>query len=365
MSVIRTSRIGQSVGAGLVLAVAVALLMMPVTGGAHVDSTELTDPCGSCHVGHGAKGEPMLLKAEEKFCYQCHGSQEERAEMVAMGKLKPGVELDDLSAEFNKAYGHPVKRSGEHSPIEILPDYAGSAVSHAECVDCHNPHERVTGKGDMGYKVKGYSLSGQYLEESVYEYEICLKCHTDHLGTKTSDRSLVKAFARSARSQHPVTAPSTGLGSPSLLDKTTAGQYMKCSDCHWSGNEEGPRGPHGSRHEFLLSGNYSRDPYGTESPFAYQFCYSCHDRMSILGNESFPLHREHIEGDLAQGTKGTSCYTCHASHGAPDSPHLIMFNGLAVSPAKSGRPASYDVTGTQSGTCVLMCHGYNHEPGSY
>ena len=91
----------------------------PVLG--HVGSPQLTDDCGSCHVGHGKSGEPMLAKSEEEFCYQCHGSDQERSRMVIEGWLLPSARLVDMRQEFDKQYSHPVEREGMHSPTEKLP----------------------------------------------------------------------------------------------------------------------------------------------------------------------------------------------------------------------------------------------------
>ncbi len=348
---------------GVVLAGAVLLASGSVLG--HVGSPQLTDDCGSCHVGHGKPGEPMLGKSEEDFCYQCHGSDQERSRMVAEGRLLPSARLMDMRQEFDKQYTHPVERQGMHSPTEVLPTFGGAEASHAECVDCHNPHQRLEAGKRMDFAVSGYSINGQHMERSLHQYEICLKCHTDKMGAKSSEMSLDRVFAVNVRSQHPVTVPLSGRLLPSMVDKAMTGQRMKCSDCHRSSDRDGPRGPHGSDYEFMLSGNYNRDVYVRESAFAFEFCYSCHDRFSILGNESFPFHREHIEGDPVSGRKGTSCYTCHASHGSPENPNLIKFNLQAVTGEKSGRRVEYLETSQGSGTCVLECHGHNHAPGGY
>ena len=154
-------------------------------------------------------------------------------------------------------------------------------------------------------------------------------------------------------------------GLPSMRNKVGTGDRMLCSDCHRSDDSDGARGPHGSNYEFLLSGNYNRNVYVQESPFEFEFCYSCHDRNSILNNESFSKHRQHVEGDPVTGRRGTSCFTCHTSHGSLDNPNLIRFNPQAVSAEKSGQGVEYMQTGSGSGTCVLECHGYNHAPGRY
>ena len=140
---------------------------------------------------------------------------------------------------------------------------------------------------------------------------------------------------------------------------------MRCTDCHTNDDPNGPRGPHGSNHRFLLSGNYDIDPVTEESPLAYEFCYSCHDRFSILDNESFPLHREHIVGDPIRGIPGTSCFTCHASHGSVEYAHLLRFNANAVSPDRTTGQIRYLSMGERSGECYLSCHGYDHGPERY
>jgi len=341
------------------------LLLAASPSGAHVDSHLLTDPCGSCHVGHGVADQPMLEKAEEHMCYQCHGSTAERARMEAEGRLVPGSRLKDLRVEFNKIYSHPVERGSGHSPTERLPSFSGAKTSHAECVDCHNPHQRLTNHKTMDFAVQGYSLDGQIQERALYEYNICLKCHTNAIGAKSNERDLVRDFSRSARSQHPVTSGASGRYLPSLIEPMPGGSRMNCSDCHRSEDPNSPRGPHGSQYEFMLSGNYDHDIYQDENPFAYQFCYQCHDRFSILSNESFPLHREHIEGDPLTGRRGTSCFTCHTAHGSPSNRALIEFNRQAVQPADGTGRLEFQSLSEGTGNCTLKCHNYNHAPGSY
>lgn len=332
---------------------------------AHIDSPLLPEGCGSCHVGHGAPGEPMLSHGEEDFCYLCHGTEESRSAMKLQGRLASQAELPNLEKEFSKMYRHPVKEGSGHSPVEVLPDRIGGSVNHAECVDCHDPHQRAHIGADRTSGVQGYSLSGQYLDEATREYEVCLKCHADKTGMTGSSRAILSEFDINVVSQHPVTERTSTSRSVSLSAALSGSELMKCSDCHTNDDPSGPRGPHGSRYEFLLSGRYDRDAYADESPFAYAFCYSCHDRRSILGNESFPLHREHIAGDPLRGLKGTSCYTCHASHSSSGNPYLIEFSSEAVSRDKNTGWLSYSSHGHRSGECTLTCHDYNHSPAEY
>lgn len=343
----------------LVLLIAIAGLVT-----AHVDNPLLSEGCGSCHVGHGMSGEPMLVSAEEKFCYQCHGTDAERSAMISQGRLDQRASLANIEREFKKAWRHPVTQGSGHKPDERLPEGISGTINHAECVDCHNPHQRDHG-GRKTYDVQGYSLSGQYVYKAVQEYEICLKCHSQKTGIGSASRAILSEFSISVVSQHPVTEGSRRGQSVSLNSSLSGSGTMKCTDCHTNDDASGPRGPHGSRYEFLLSGRYDRDVFMDESPFAFEFCYSCHDRNSILGNESFSLHREHIMGDPIKGIKGTSCFTCHASHSSKTAPYLIKFNPEAVSvDGRSGR-TSYRSEGDGSGECYLKCHGFSHGPGRY
>jgi len=349
----------------LVVPAVLAALLLPSATTGHVDSPMLTEGCGSCHVGHGLSGQPMLTRAEENFCYQCHGSSEERSRMIDTGRLIAGAKLKDIEAQFKKPFRHPVAEGVGHSPREELPEIGGGSVSHSECVDCHNPHEKVI-QGSMAVrKVKGYSLTGQRTETSVHEYEICFKCHADRLTLSPGERNILDDFSVDTRSQHPVTKPGAGARLPSMGAAPVVNASMMCSDCHRSDDPDAPRGPHGSQYRYLLSGNYETGTHTEESSFAYEFCYRCHDRSSILANESFPLHKEHIQGDLISGISGTSCYTCHTSHGSLHQPHLLEFNPRAVQPEEVSRRIEYRTLGTQSGECYLKCHDYNHAPGRY
>jgi len=348
---------------GLYIFILVIALSANLSG--HVDNYLLPEECGSCHVGHGLSDEPMLGHSEEQLCYQCHGSESNQTLMKSSGKLATAADLDDMEIEFEKVYRHPVATGTGHSPTEILDGLATRSVSHAECVDCHNPHSRIEFDNKFNYEVSGLSLSGQYLENSSYEYEICLKCHSATQGPKSYSKNIRQSFSVTNKSQHPVTVSSTGPKSKSLNMSFGLASTMKCSDCHTNDDKNGPRGPHGSIHKYLLSGNYNTDVYAVESNYAYEFCYSCHNQSSLLSNESFPLHKEHIIGDPLRNIKGTSCYTCHASHSSETNPFLINFNPEAVSEDTNTRQIRYISFGNNSGECYLSCHGRDHSPAQY
>jgi predicted CXXCH cytochrome family protein len=348
---------------GIYIVILVIALSANLSG--HIDNYLIPEECGSCHVGHGLNDEPMLSHSEEHLCYQCHGSESNQSLMKSAGRLAASANLHDMELEFRKAYRHPVAKGTGHSPTEKLDGLSSISINHAECVDCHNPHSRIEFGNKYNYEVSGLSLSGQYLDNSSYEYEICLKCHATVQGPKSNSINLRQSFSLTNKSQHPVTTSPKGSNSKSLKISMGISGTMKCSDCHTNDDENGPKGPHGSRHKYLLSGNYDMGIFAVESSHAYEFCYSCHDQSSILSNESFPFHKEHIIGDPLRNVKGTSCYTCHSSHGSETNPFLIDFNPDAVTRDSNSGLIRYISTGNRRGECYLNCHGYSHNPGKY
>jgi cytochrome c553 len=179
------------------------------------------------------------------------------------------------------------------------------------------------------------------------------------------DANIRQQFDAGVQSMHPVSRPPLGRRQVSLMSLAVTGSSMSCADCHTNDDPNGPAGPHGSSYPKLLNRNYNTDLYVDESPYEFDFCYQCHDRNSILADESFPWHSEHLVGDAITGRKGTSCYTCHASHGSQSGQHLIRFNPDRVSPSPRFGIREYRQTGEGRGECYLLCHDHAHEPAAY
>ena len=147
---------------------------------------------------------------------------------------------------------------------------------------------------------------------------------------------------------------------PSLIAPLTEASVIYCTDCHASDGSESPAGPHGSAYQAQLKYRYLTADYTVESASAYELCYSCHSRNSILGDESFDDHDKHIR-DLE-----TPCNACHDPHGishtqgnSTNNAHLINFDLGIVSPSLNGS-LRYESLGQFSGRCFLNCHGRNH-----
>jgi len=247
---------------------------------------------------------------------------------------------------------------------------------HVECVDCHNPHAAKTTGATVPNAsgalagVTGVNSSGAVVTPVTTEYELCYRCHADsgNRGPAVVPRQFVQTntrleFAAANASYHPIEAPGQNSSVPSLIAPWTTTSRMYCTDCH-NNNQgpnaggAGPNGPHGSDYAPLLERRLELTDFQSESAALYALCYKCHDRTSILNDESFKHHRKHVDDTQ------TACTTCHDPHGVAGNPHLINFNTAYVTPSSSGR-LEYNSTGARRGNCSLTCHGKNHDPESY
>lgn len=314
--------------------------------------------CASCHVAHGSPSGPYLLRAPTiaETCLACHSGQ-------------PGS--PNIAADLARPYTHET-----FSPVDP-PDPQNR---HAACTDCHEAHTMTSSvalapnvPGNFGM-IDGVSASGSPLQIARHEYEVCFKCHANNnpvprrVARQAPSNNTRLQFDPSAISFHPVEVPGRNTFVPSLKPGWNESSLVRCADCHGS-HTAGPgaaSGIHGSVHPGLLVANYSTADFTNESAHAYALCYSCHDRNSILNNESFPLHRQHIV------EQRTSCATCHDAHGIASiqgSPtrnsHLINFDTSVVRPLPGTGRMEFIDRGVLSGTCYLSCHGVNHAPAEY
>lgn len=321
--------------------------------------------CENCHMPHTAGGHARLLNYsfEEDNCLVCHNGN-------AAGK--------DIETEIIKPYRHPVQDyMGIHDPVEDFT--SGTVQKHIECTDCHNPHRTnanpspgaplVSGAIDG---VTGIDSSGQPVSASLNQYEICFKCHADNnvITRLPVDRFIQQLNTRlefdpSNPSYHPVESQGANTNVPSLLPPYTTASKIFCTDCHSNDDTLGPGGPHGSANKYILKKNYTTQDYTQESSYNYALCYQCHDRNSILGDQSFTQHNRHI------AVVNAPCSACHDAHGISstqgnslNNSHLINFDLTIVQPNDQG-DLRFEDLGTFSGRCFLNCHGAKHEPAGY
>lgn len=313
--------------------------------------------CKTCHGGVAYTGGD-----EEGLCYICHGKEIKITQKHKKAKLKR-LDAQDVRSDFEKPYHHPVEKKGLHNENERYPVLDPNVPRHAECLDCHSPHYSIPELPLLA--VSGVTIEGKFTNVNYGEYEVCFKCHGADANKPYNQKNKVKEFSPDNPSYHPVVAQGKNNYLPSLKKGMTYETLISCSSCHGS-DEKGKRfvrGVHGSNNEYILILPYTRREE-TLTP-RYDLCYKCHREESILGNQSFPYHREHIEGVKARNWKGTSCSTCHNSHGSVKYKFLIDFNPDYVKKDEVTQRFEFKSDGLFKGTCYLRCHNVDHSPKTY
>jgi len=335
--------------------------------GVHLDKKNLPLTCATCHFKTNLRGG-----GGSATCIICHGSPQRRANPAKMPRgamvSKPGMK--NIEAEYFKTFRHPTfDMPGRHKANEILPEVDVKAPRHADCVDCHNPHY-VTAENKFA-GVRGKRLVNQEITVSK-EAEVCYRCHGDSVNLPGKYTNKRIEFSLNNPSFHPVEGEGKNSTVISLIrpykEKKVAPtdiSILSCGDCHGNDDATGPKGPHGSRYRYILVDNFDASDNISEGPQTYALCYRCHSRTSILANESFRYHALHIQGKSV-ASYGTSCFTCHNSHGSTDYKYLLKFNPAVVSPNSKGLLKFVEKgTAKFSGECFLKCHGVEHDPKSY
>jgi len=325
--------------------------------------------CTNCHQPHGwpdasspTQDYPWLLAdKEENFCYTCHD-----------GNPVAG----DVRADFNKTYRHPAPNyANRHNPRESGSAAFGTANRHAECTDCHNPHQAVHQTtaptaptlpprlaGVSGVAVTngaaGTMPSYTFVTTAQYEYQVCFKCHSSFTTQPAGQSNLAVKFNPNNPSYHPVEAPgkNTPINAGAFVNGWNATKQTYCSDCHASDTTT-RRGPHGSAYQYILKKSYNPSS-ATRTMSSSELCFDCHNYNTyanpnagntVLGYSRFNPpnwtkgHAFHV------GSKRYPCGACHETHGSSSQPHLIV----------TGRnPGLNNYTHSASGgTCYPTCHG--------
>lgn len=324
-------------------------------------TTVAENGCENCHNPHSAEGRLRLMnyQAEENNCLNCHDGN---------------VAATNIKSQFSKAYVHNVYG---YNMTHDLTENPLVSTMHVECEDCHNPHavKKMAASAPLanGFVtgVRGITQTGNPIDPVQYEYQVCYRCHADSPNkpaSKTSrqieQNNVRLEFDPSGPSYHPVAGPGRNPSSPSLIGPTyTVSSVIYCTDCHASNGVGAPAGPHGSVYPSILKYRYEKADNTTESSSTYELCYSCHSRSSIIGDNSFKEHDKHIRGE------GAPCNVCHDPHGinisqgnSTNNSNLINFDRSIVSADGSGALRFVD-TGTNSGYCLLRCHGETHTSG--
>jgi predicted CXXCH cytochrome family protein len=319
--------------------------------------------CLSCHQPHSARQGQRLFhfENEEDNCLSCHNGL---------------VAKTNLLAEFTKTSGHFVE---DYQGIHDIEESIGNSEQHVECIDCHNPHAiiqrtaqppRISGALNG---VSGVTAEGGEINEATYEYEICFKCHGINpasifstISRQITQTNTILEFDQANPSYHPITAAGANHNVPSLFSGMDESTIIYCTDCHNSDPSSQIKGPHGSQYPYLLAYQYETADDTQENISAYELCYRCHDRESILNNESFSEHNRHIKEEK------TPCSACHDAHGisfsqgnSTNNSNLINFDTTIVFPVSNTGQPEFEDLGTFRGQCFLECHNKTHSPEEY
>jgi predicted CXXCH cytochrome family protein len=330
-----------------------------------VTSVDAHRQCDSCHTPHTAPSGPYLLKGENAraTCIPCHSGARGASQGPSVQGELVKIQVHDTNPPVNQP---------NHVPNDVT------------CNDCHEPHTMMAGSlpgaplisPKLG-RVSGVNSAGAVVPHSQFQYEVCFKCHSNNSPIQPAvSRQIVQnnvrlEFAPSAISFHPVQVAGKNTFVPSLRPGLTTASLIYCTDCHNSDTSRaagigigvGTNGPHGSNNRGLLVAPYDTTDGASESPLAYALCYRCHERNSILTDESFATHRLHIVDQK------TPCSVCHDAHGIAsaqgrpmNNAKLINFDISVVSPDPVTGRLEYRSFGPGAGECYLMCHGFAHSP---
>lgn len=306
----------------------------------HLDKARNPYGCSACHITSGKKSASMRNPNIE-ICFSCHGT---------LSQSKMTVAKADITSALRKRYKHPlIETASYHSAEEDLPERNTSMPRHVSCQDCHRIH--LSNRENPMEGVKGYSSKRERNIRATKEYEVCYKCHSDSANLPYNMKNKHREFDIANASFHPIEGPGRNLRVPSLVHSLNVSSTIDCTDCHGNDDPYGAKGPHGSNYEFILKYEY-RKTEGSESHKSYELCYTCHERQSILENQSFRKHKEHIV------YQRIPCSACHVAHGTNKQANLIDFDLTFVRMV----PMPQYMKGLEGKpVCFLTCHAGGRE----
>ena len=386
-------------------------------------STVAQYACLSCHRPHNANGAAGLLRAPvppatnvdapTQSCMTCHSGGSNLQQPIA-----------NISGEFEKKGHPLPAGSNMHDANEPAVLINNRHATCADCHNGHSsfqvtafgapPTLRVSQTGTSGISAADGTT---VLNPAANQYENCLRCHGTSPGKQALQMygylplravsaadplNVIPQLASTSTSSHPVLHTSSSpWPQPSLreymlnLDGSTnsprqlgSGARIFCTDCHNSDDNRefggpGPNGTHGSQYNHILERRYESSQVaigvgpgspiqnlfpnpdlsaGGASPSPYALCAKCHDLSGVMANASFTLPNGEAGHFVHVAEWGVACSTCHTAHGMGSvsanisGERLVNFDVNVVAP-NGASPISYSHS---ANTCVLACHGYNH-----
>ncbi len=277
---------------------------------------------------------------EEEFCFKCHSttSNPNSGSNLDYFGVKSITNPDalDLETALSRTYTHPTATyQGRHSMADSAASFA-DGNRHAECVDCHNPHAALQGTHDGSSSLASNALKGTWgvepsswpaaptptdngnvfaapsgytavRDNTVEEWMICMKCHSNYTTLPTGKRNLAEEINPNYPSTHGITIANQNpfCNTTTMNEPWGSSGLAWCSDCHRSDNSADPEGPHGSNQEHLLVATVVSD-----NSVGTPLCLVCHKSSSYWTSGNGSRYGAH------PGTKGAhkrsqGCFACH------------------------------------------------------
>ena len=332
---------------------------------------------------HSSDTDPHLLagttnpagSAANFVCYNCHGSAASPAAGAQGNRSGKDIQSQIAHATTAGQSGHPANSDAVHDSTTEFNNAAfgntlGVTGRHANCLDCHDPHEARAGTHAQGTNVAGPPLQGawgakfggtlaawavptsaNFTKTTIaagtdLEATLCFKCHSAYYGALPTSPSSSPAFTETDQARefnpanpsfHPVLASNSATigNTGNVLVPWTRTSLMTCTDCHESDLTTDPNGPHGSAAKFILKGpnttwNATLQPATGGTMPAGTFCANCH--AASFSGSRFP----HTNGSHEGSQRGAPvyCMSCHVAI-----PHGSGHVGLLVSVSNGGTPA--------------------------
>ncbi|MDD2780056.1 cytochrome c3 family protein [Sulfuricurvum sp.] len=330
--------------------------------------------CINCHTPHKGEGSPYLLrKVEEQTCFQgaagtvstapCHGSN-------------PAAGGKNIQSLLSRSYKHPVATSGKHTNLDVFFGAATSTLSepgvdwslnkHAECTDCHNPHQAQKGNHVISAIPNSYypdipsnAVSGALrgvtgvdismpsswpsrwtlpqtefvtVQSSTKEYQICFKCHSywglGGTGNYTNDVNGI----RSPVTTHLLSGAGYSAAEKYVTDQAwefnpynrSAHPVVMTINQMWDLSSRSTSVTAAGRHVGPLQATRMKAPWNTNVGNQTMYCSDCHGADDEIGTDPKGPHGSNKSYML----KGVGKYW-------PKAPSGVLWNidaALAVSP---------------------------------
>lgn len=362
--------------------------------------------CRTCHSNHHAPGAALTRKpATEDLCDSCHQSQAETG--IQNPNPQAPVQIPPWKGMGSSHYENYLALKKGQPYTRVVTGAGHRVYLRTGCDGCHDPHAR----GPAKLREVAFDAQGRLVATGSPPARAAMVCFGCHAGeeavrlrnVRDGSTDLGRLFVTGIPSSHFMGQRASDRPDLPSLNGTAFKERLDCTSCHNAPDGALARGPHVSPYDHLLSAPYGTESDGDGGSRSGELCYTCHSRASIEANQSFPYHRQHIEGfmegashvartnragrDEGSAAPGavprrpgdrkagrtsfmagvgqpTPCATCHDPHGSLKYSALIAFDSTVVKPSSVGGPG-FLRTSAGHGSCTLSCHGRDHIHATY